>query len=290
MSHADFLAPLNSKVQGSWNLHTLLPPTLEFFVMLSSIAGIFGSGGQSNYAAGSTFQDSLAEYRVSRGLKATSIDLGPVRLEGYLAQAPDIINRLETTDGLQTMQPETLHALLEHYCKLGATGQHHQVLTGLGTQSNLQRKGGGEIWWMKQPLFRALQQVPGDQDVTAGRSGHPEAPPSQRHANLAETFQTVRDAKELREIVIEVLMSRLERIMPGSFADDEVGAKLREPLHNLGVDSLVAVELRNWVAKDMKAGVATFDILGGMGLEDLADLVVTRSSLRAPEVGKSKVL
>ncbi|KAL3473275.1 KR domain-containing protein [Aspergillus californicus] len=66
------------KVQGSWNLHTLLPKEMDFFAMFSSIPGIFGNRGQSNYAAGNTFLDALARYRVAIGEKGSSIDLGMV--------------------------------------------------------------------------------------------------------------------------------------------------------------------------------------------------------------------
>lgn len=45
MTHAQFMAAIRPKVQGSWNLHDLLPKDPDFFVMLSSSAGIAGSRG-----------------------------------------------------------------------------------------------------------------------------------------------------------------------------------------------------------------------------------------------------
>lgn len=38
---------------------------------------------------------------------------------------------------------------------------------------------------------------------------------------------------------------------------------LNQPLHNYGVDSLIAVELRNWFIKTLKVDLAVFEILGG---------------------------
>ncbi|KAI0909849.1 KR domain-containing protein [Ustulina deusta] len=49
------------------NLHQQLPRDLDFFVLFSSPAGTISSQGQSNYAAGNTFQDKLAAYRLARG-------------------------------------------------------------------------------------------------------------------------------------------------------------------------------------------------------------------------------
>ncbi|KAH9222301.1 hypothetical protein DL95DRAFT_508189 [Leptodontidium sp. 2 PMI_412] len=63
MSYDDWVAAIDPKIAGSWNLHKLLPDNLEFFIMLSSTSGIVGNPGQANYAAGNTFQNGLAHYR-----------------------------------------------------------------------------------------------------------------------------------------------------------------------------------------------------------------------------------
>jgi hypothetical protein len=94
MMHAGFNVPLQSKVKGSWNLHSLLLPTLDFFILLSSVTGIYGKGGQANYAAGSTYQDTLARYRVSRGQNALSINLGAMESEGWLSHETDKLDRM----------------------------------------------------------------------------------------------------------------------------------------------------------------------------------------------------
>jgi len=52
MTHDQYVGAIRPKVQGSWNLHENLPKNLDFFVLLSSSAGIAGSRGQANYAAG----------------------------------------------------------------------------------------------------------------------------------------------------------------------------------------------------------------------------------------------
>ncbi|KAF5852136.1 hypothetical protein GGP41_000920 [Bipolaris sorokiniana] len=77
------LAP---KVDGSWNLHQLLPRNLDFFVMLSSSTGIMGSFGQSNYTVGNTYQDALAAHRMRQGQRAHTLALSMVTGVGYVAQ------------------------------------------------------------------------------------------------------------------------------------------------------------------------------------------------------------
>lgn len=63
-------------MQGSWNLHELMPKDLDFFVFLSSSTGVIGARGQANYATGNGFQDAIAHHRRSQGLAGVSLDLG----------------------------------------------------------------------------------------------------------------------------------------------------------------------------------------------------------------------
>lgn len=92
MPHSSYTSCLAPKVAGSWNLHTHLPPDMDFFIMLSSICGIVGNRGQSNYAAGNTYQDALATYRRARGLAASTLDLGNILSVGYIAENQATLN------------------------------------------------------------------------------------------------------------------------------------------------------------------------------------------------------
>ena len=72
-----FKTVLDTKIDGAWNLHALsLSSTLDFFVLYSAGASLFGSPGQGNYAAANAFLDGLAHYRHCLGLPALSINWG----------------------------------------------------------------------------------------------------------------------------------------------------------------------------------------------------------------------
>ncbi len=73
-----FYEVLKPKMIGGWNLHLLTQEMdLNFFIAFSSIASVFGSSGQANYAAGNAFLDSLMSYRNNLGLPGLSINWGP---------------------------------------------------------------------------------------------------------------------------------------------------------------------------------------------------------------------
>ncbi|KAF2022424.1 hypothetical protein BU24DRAFT_338244 [Aaosphaeria arxii CBS 175.79] len=279
MSHDTFNIPLEAKVKGSWNLHQLLPSDLDFFVMLSSVAGIFGSGGQANYAAGNTYQDALAHYRQSRGQHAVSIDLGMMLSEGYLANSPETVDRLEKTDGLIPIREEAFFAVLDDICNVKNGHGEAQVILGLGSPESMRERGITEPWWMEQPLFRALHQLPNSSSIPDGESSAVSS--QQKTTEIGASFRSVKDMDALRSLTTDALMVRLNRTVPGTFPDEEESrlAKAEVPLHSLGVDSLVAVELRNWFKKSMGADIATFEILGGVGVKELARLIVERSVL-----------
>lgn len=95
MTYEDWDAGVKSKVHGLWNFHSLLPRGLDFFILLSSASGIFGSGGQANYAAGNTYMDALAHHRVAQGEKAVSLDIGWMAGEGVVAENEALSKSLE---------------------------------------------------------------------------------------------------------------------------------------------------------------------------------------------------
>lgn len=74
MSYDSWNTGLRPKVHGTMNLHEYFNSErpVDFFIICSSISGITGNIGQAQYCAGNTYQDTLAHYRRSKGLKVIS--------------------------------------------------------------------------------------------------------------------------------------------------------------------------------------------------------------------------
>lgn len=82
MSHDWWETGLRPKVHGTRNLHEYFDAEkpIDFFIICSSISGITGNPGQAQYCAGNTYQDTLAHYRRSKGLKVSILASATSRL------------------------------------------------------------------------------------------------------------------------------------------------------------------------------------------------------------------
>lgn len=116
MSFEDWTVAINPKARGSWNLHQQLPKGMDFFKMTSSISGIMGQATQANYAAGNTFLDSLAIYRLEKGEKAVSLDLGLLSTAGMLSQNDRLVERLAAENIYTRLSGKEIQSILEFFC------------------------------------------------------------------------------------------------------------------------------------------------------------------------------
>ena len=260
MPFANFSAAIAPKVPGSWNLHTHLPDNLTFFILLSSVSGIIGATGQSNYAAGNTYQDALARHRVTLGQRAASIDLGLLVYTGYVSKNPkarEVVERM----GFPPIDEDEFLALLEVLCdpSLGLLSpMASQILLGLQTPANLRSWGIEEPAWMRKPQFKPLYLMDSPSNVTASAADDTTKP----SILLPAAESTVQAA----EIISEALIAKLSKVLSVPAEDIDIN----KPMHVLGVDSLVAVEVRNWFAKDVGAEVKVFEILGNGSIFDMS--------------------
>ncbi|KAB8275838.1 KR domain-containing protein [Aspergillus minisclerotigenes] len=125
MSYADWTQPLRSKIQGTLNLHNYFSATrpLDFFLICSSISGIFGNPDQTQYAAGNTFQDALAHHRRSQGLKGEAVNLGIMRDVGILAEQ-GATGKLAAWEAVLGIREKPFHALMKSLINSEWKGEH----------------------------------------------------------------------------------------------------------------------------------------------------------------------
>ena len=161
----EYRAIVRPKVQGAWNLHNALPKgELDFFVMLSSAAGILGTRGQAVYAGTSAFLGAFAGWRQAQGLPASTIHLGAVGEVGYVAERSDRQAAISSTYGDKMLTEREFLA----FFRAAIENQHSdpEIYTSLALSSA--SSGTAQLYWASDAKFAALHQA-----TLTGQDGNP---------------------------------------------------------------------------------------------------------------------
>ena len=248
---------------------------MDFFVLLSSVAGVTGNKGQSNYACGNTYQDALGRYRTSIGEKAVSIDLSRVASVGFLAERLGTATAVTPSPAYMKIQESELHALLDHYCDPSSpvlSPGDSQLVIGIHTPADLARQGIDEPVWMRWPLFSHLRHVESSSlsSTTALAPNTTSAPTT--------NFQTLFRAATTRDALAEAVCQALVHRLAASLAISNQDIDEDRPMHVYGIDSLVAVEIRQWFRHEVRAEVAVVDVFESGSVRALSALAAERSA------------
>lgn len=267
MTYKQWANATRPKIQGSWLLHHLLAEAkqeLQFFVMLSSIAGVVGNRSQANYASGNTYQDALANYRRQQGLPAVSVDLGLMLGIGLIAEERGGTTNLKKWEAVGINEQE-FHAIMTAAMAENKT-LPAQVICGLPTGGILQSENLDRPFYLDDPRFSFLRK----KDVDETLSKQDENDTTDSPSSQLSRAESMRDAID---IITTTVCQRLARGL--QTAAENIDAN--KPLHNYGVDSLMAVEIRTWITVNLQADISLFDILSGVSVAALAIKIAAKS-------------
>lgn len=264
MTVEEFHATIACKVQGTWNLHTAaqeLGLDLSFFTMLSSISGLVGQKGQANYAAANTFLDALAVYRHGRSQPASSVDLGVIEDVGYISERAAVAARLNTAIW-KPINEALLHRILrasllqQSSRPLHAASASHMV-TGIPYPQP------ADAPLLADPRFRALRHT-----AAAGSHAATGDASSEVRSLLALAASPVVDKHALLAATVGVINAHFMKSL--GLGEPMEPAK---PLTVYGLDSLAAMEFRNWLRKELQVSVTTLEIVGAKTLNAIGEKV-----------------
>jgi acyl carrier protein len=274
-TYDDWQKITSPRVQGAQDLHELLPD-LDFMVLLSSFLAATGNVGQSIYSGTSvsvtavtystknkqkliyrcqSFFDAFASYRNAQGLPATSIALPVVLDVGYVADR-NLTETLKTSLGATLTQAQ-MHTLVKGAIIGPSSNLNHNgnalSLTFVSGEDSITRP-----WQCFRP--RSLVQLMKSQNTIAaidasGPDRAPTRPNGLSHASTAD--------------LLDALISKVSSIT--MIDRDEVEPDA--PLANYSLDSLVSVELRNWIRRETRVDLSLPKIVGAPNLRALAEQV-----------------
>jgi acyl transferase domain-containing protein/acyl carrier protein len=236
---------LRPKVMGGWLLHSLLQDdTLDFFILFSSAGSVLGQPGQGNYAAANAFLDALAHHRRAQGRPALSVDWGAWAGEGFADSVGGkrLAARLALL-GISSIAPTQALEMLDQLLGQGAT-QVIAVPVNWRQYREVYPAG------CASPLFSELALEEAEVRRQAGGT-------SERRNTLLAAEPT-----ERRQLLQSYLSEQVARVLGLSPSRLDPQQSLSE----LGLDSLMAVELKNRIAVDLKVNVPVSKFLQGFSV------------------------
>ena len=221
-SKGSFARVMAAKVDGTWHLHNLTKELdLDYFVCFSSVASLLGSAGQSNYAAANAFMDQFSHYRHTIGLPCVSINWGPWSEAGMATSLKDRLHSqgyktLTTANGLEIMEK-----IISSYKspQVAVLPMNWKVFLARFNKS--------------LPFFNQLKiedSVKGD------------------NVPLIDLLESVDEHERLD--ILESHVKRYIRSVIGLSESSKISDKIS--VFDLGLDSLMAVELKNLIEKNIK--------------------------------------
>jgi NADPH:quinone reductase-like Zn-dependent oxidoreductase/NAD(P)-dependent dehydrogenase (short-subunit alcohol dehydrogenase family)/ubiquinone/menaquinone biosynthesis C-methylase UbiE/acyl carrier protein len=269
MELEDWKTAVEPKVQGTMNLHQAFcsPESTDFFIMLSSVASILGSNSQSNYAAGNAFQDAFAhaQNEHSRGITHyTTINIGGVEGSEQVARALDQNSQIVQIIG--SVSFDEVLATLEY--AMGPQSRADEAAQCLMYFNRDSMEDGLGPSALGEPLYGHVPSNRRHGERAAQGSASDDS--KQTHARAAEQADSIAEAED---IVKDALVGKF-----AAFIGDDVPDN--QPIAVLGLDSLVSIELKNWVKHMFQTPLQTSELSGARSITALAQLIVSRMDLK----------
>lgn len=257
-SFTDVLAP---KITGARVLHdTFYGHDLEFFVMFGSAGSVIASPGQGNYAAANAFLDAFAHYRQASGLPALTIGWGPWSV-GMVEELN--LERIYAQRGIELITPAAGARILDRLI-------NQDVSNVIAISADWRRARSIGLGGQLPPMFSELGMADASSDDTDSES------------SIREMLAGTPDDDRLG-----VVTTHVKHIVASVFdlAVDDVGVD--DTLNDLGLDSMMAIELKTRIAAVIGVDLPVLELLKGVSVNSLAatildDLQLTNTS--APDV------
>jgi hypothetical protein len=276
MSFDEWQAAVAPKVQGTWNLHSILvkeQQPVDFFLLLSSWSGLVGLWGQANYASANAFLDAFTQYRHSQGLPSSTVDIGVMKDIGYVSRNAHILDNFHMTSTHVLYEQDLLDSLQlliarstrlpsnnkdNGYSRIGEYEYVNKAQLALGLRSTQPLSSpNNRLVWKRDPRMAFHRNIE-SQALTTFTSSNEAL--KQFLKDASRNPSTLEGADGTTFLASEIGKTLLGFMMRNEALDLNLG------LSATGVDSLVAIELRNWFRQTLGVDVTVLEILASESL------------------------
>ena len=260
MSYSNWCASTRPKVQGTLNLHKALANApLDFFIMTSSVSGILGTPGQSNYAAANTFIDSFARHRVWKEQRATSLILSMVLGVGYVAEHAELEETIKSK-GIYGIDEEHLLESFEVSLILQESKKSaDHIVLGMNParlQNSVIKSSATDTFWIDNARFKTINYI-----LKSGRPRGAVGGDGSKGSDktILSTIRSAATQAEAVKLVSDYFIEKLSRALLLAPCDFEPDLK---PIADYGLDSMIGAEIRNWIFKELGLDIPFQKLLG----------------------------
>lgn len=269
MKLEDYNDVMRPKVDGIWNLHNQLSKVdLDFFIMLSSVVGIAGDPSQAAYVSASVFQDAFADFRNRQGLPAVTLDLGKVVDIGIIAEkylARRGVRGLWSRD----LEEEEVMAMIKSAI-VSPRRLHGPTSTIIGLRD--WTEAADPVF--QAPLFSHFRRI----GLKALQKNDKEV--ANTSPRIRETLKQARSLDEAAQKTCAELIPKTSSLLMIPMEEISPSKSMSE----YGMDSLVAVEMRNWLLRELDAALPVLELMANTSLQELSVKIARASKLVNPGI------
>ena len=259
MEDEQFTKVMKPKAAGALNLHNLtINDQLDFFLMFSSVATAAGNPGQGNYSSANAFLESLSYYRRTMGLPATTIRWGVIGEMGFVARNQAVRSILVNQGWIPFSKMRAIHLLEQVLIDRPITR-----MVASANWSQLSK-------WIPAEVTKLRME-----NVLKARTGETDT----KLEGMSKLSTVILNAavSERKSITVNILRKELEKVL-GAMADS---LPVDIPVTNLGIDSLMATQITNWIKSQLDVELPIMSILRGPCIEDMAMTIIESLENRA---------
>ncbi|OLN96788.1 Lovastatin nonaketide synthase 2 [Colletotrichum chlorophyti] len=269
MTWEEWSGVVDPRVCGTWNVHKALMDAnvpLDFFLIFGSGGGHTGYYGQANYSAANTYLDAFVEYRHQLGLPASIIDLGVVGDVGYLLERDDLYEGFKNGGFFFLKEQDVLDSAAIAVCNSNGGPYSSFCLGGLSEKPLSDPSN--RVNWKRDIRFAQSHYFHKSKTTVAGEA---------KESNEAESFislarsdpDTLRDSTTVTSLA-RFISATLSHLMLRPVED----FPLAENLTSIGLDSIISIELVDWIHQQFHIGLTSMEVTQCTSLLHLAEKII----------------